>query len=882
MDMSDDKIDSTADENSRVQDDSKDALRAVGSFTFSIPDLGIMKILKAMDEPRRRYFSPTEEEELIDQQAATRRTEEKAKAKLEHGIEVRMLNPDMIVVTDASDANIKTVYVPGLTSEEIDFGDNDWDNLSQEQKSSTISKHFQEKYGSAGTNPNTIPPMSFGHQDDVISIVEALAQVNNQIVASNREAMLNSRGYVKDNTGRHFFAESADFISKLSPLEWKKHQKAMDKIISPEMRAEILNSTSKIPVRNGKAEMREVALKDAPKELKKDIEWLKEEIEKRTELSPFGLIENSKEEREINEYRAQLAILEPLHEALDDVVKTFKDPRSTTAKYLDNTSAALTSLATASAAGLAAWGLSQPAFHAAMTSYFTGTTGSATLQGGFGIAWGNISAFFGALGAGISGAGSTAVAGAMLAAGPIPIIGWVAAGIGLTILAVAAYKYINKHYGDEIKEYFDAYTLENTVTGPAKAVYNAVTNALGAGYHATTGFLSAVGGVLEGQRQAFDRMQAKDRLRADIFAYAPNEFGENSNLTKEECTEFATTLEEMLVLFEVQQEIDYFNGQEKDGIKSNHLEHILRLRNLAQSKSEVADNKEQQKRDLTALENEIQGQIELKISDMGGKALLTFKDGVIPSETRGELQKLYADLKESQQDVVDFIRDQFKKEKLNDENHHHMLELTHKTALEMFREADTAITGLELQYSVLPTYGERASAAGTYIKDSFKAAGASISAGVGRAYKAVVGPTLEEARAEVDSSDEDSVGLVDVTESSHGGDQSTPPEQKEGFFERAVKFMGWKQDFYAARGDALERPKFTEQERESRWNTYLQAKDIVDGYLSDIEAGKMDGNETRTQEILSLAQEHLNQAMRSLDPRDMPESDASSGMSNKI
>jgi len=280
-----------------LSQESEDDIAAIGSF--SVPELGVVTNLKGLNEKRRRYFSPTLDEKFEDMRAINRAKDDKAataagavenkakakaKAKLAHSINTRLLTPEM-VYTQIGANNLYNVYVPGLESVIIDFNGVDIDD--QAAMNEKVSEYFQAKYGSA-ENPNTIPSMSFGSADDVTSILAALTQLNDDIVAVNKGAMLNDGGRIKKYTGSSYLAESADFLSKLSPRTWKKHQKAMDEIMSPKMREELLNSVSQIPARDGVGDMRDIAMKDAPKELKKDIDWLKAEIDKLNELSPLG------------------------------------------------------------------------------------------------------------------------------------------------------------------------------------------------------------------------------------------------------------------------------------------------------------------------------------------------------------------------------------------------------------------------------------------------------------------------------------------------------------------------------------------------------------------------------------------------------------------
>jgi hypothetical protein len=680
----------------------EDEIAAIGSF--SVPDLGVVKNLKGLNEKRRRYFSPTLDEKFEDMRAtnqakddkaakAADAVENKAKAKLAHGINTRMLTTDMIVMTPIEGSDKINVYVPGLESEDIELAT----DLTEEQLLTKISEHFQAKYGSAD-NPNTIPPMSFGSADDVTSILTALTQLNDRIVGVNKEAMLHDGGRIKKYTGSSYLAESADFLSKLSPRTWKKHQKAMDEIMSPKMREELLNSVSQIPARDGDGEMRDIAMKDAPKELKKDIDWLKAEIDKLNELSPLGPTEGSAEAKEIEAYKAQLLILEPLHEALDKTVKALKDPRSSTAKRLDNISAGLTSLATAAAAGLAAWGISQPAFQAGVASYFTGTAGSATLQGGFGIAWGNIAGFF-------SGAAGNVAAGSMIAAGPIPIIGWVAAGIGATILAVKAYQYINKHYGEAIGKWWK----ELPVADKAREAGHEVMNYIRATPAALSKFGSAVGGVVRGQMQAIDRMQSKGQVLGDfLVSYRTEE--EEDNLTPQEALELAAKLEEALILSEVYECTD----SRANEINPEHLKTIiaLKVQGLEGNNTATAFGKKFNDK-LKAYagpkghelyeQTEIIPKVKARIAEMIGREP-TFQRVAEPDNREsiahldkvdkqalrnsGEINsnKLKADLYNAQAEVVSAVKQQFRKGKK-----HHMSTVTYEHAVAIVQQADEVL-----------------------------------------------------------------------------------------------------------------------------------------------------------------------------------------------
>ena len=384
-----------------------------------------------------------------------------------------------------------------------------------------------------------------------------------------------------------------------------------------------------------------------------------------------------------------------MHEALDKTVKALKDPRSSTAKRQDDISAGLTSLALASAAGLAGWGFSQPAFHAAMASYFTGTSGSGTLAGGFGLAWGNIAGFF-------SGLSANVVAGSMIAAGPIPIIGWVAAGIGATFLTYKACQYINKHYGEAIGKWWK----ELPVADKAREAGHEVMNYIRAIPAVLSKFGSAVSGVVIGQMQAIDRMQSKGQVLADFLVSYRTEEEDDEKLTPQEALKLAAKLEEALVLSEVY-ECTYSRANEID---PEHLKTIIALKTQGLEGSEAVkafgqDVADKWKAYAGPKGYELYEQIEIipkvkaRIAEMIGRepkfqrvaepdnresiAHLD-KDDKKALRNSGETNsnKLRADLYNAQAAVVSAVKQQFRKKK-----DHHMSTVTYEHAVAIVQQA---------------------------------------------------------------------------------------------------------------------------------------------------------------------------------------------------
>ncbi|NCT57134.1 MAG: hypothetical protein GW760_05415 [Legionella sp.] len=787
------------------------------------------------------------------QEAATVAT---ANDNLKHGIEAMMYEQEGILIRINHGQYSYDVNIPGIGREtgalvqSVNIAD-------QKAVRAAVIADLQARY--ATENDYAIPPIDL-KDDKVFSYyLKKIRAINKAAYQINKPAILKNEG---------FFGRLGDLASR--DRAEKSYKDQFKELVPDQMREAFL--VRRITVGVVGIDQKTIEMKDLPDYYKAQIK------SKKSQLIGINKAAGGTSAEDYEELVAQIEDCKVMERSLRIIVDAAHDPRINSAQFLDMQKACMEDISKRMEAAARRYQAFKEGITIKNTAIALGSTGALATAGYFMYGWINsgaatanaisdlaaMEAWFNgagsAMGSWFTGTGSAMGSwftgtGTAMGSGIVGTSGTIASwlvGTGLTIesglisagLLTAAGALTATGIGIIVAIGVGLLVAADHVFNQGR-VRKASVKALGDAYNVSAKALGDMSKGIVGLVQRVNADLARKRMLSDILPYEPNERTDRK-LTPAEALALADKLEKALILSEVYEctsprpnEVDPDHLKTIIALKIQGLEGLPASQEYGQSILGKFKAYEGPKGYQLYEQNEIIPKVKARIKEMIGKEprfgrspapdnkesishLANEDKNALYNASEEALGALQADLKTAQADVVSAVREQFKKGK-----EHHMSRLTHEHAVGIVQQADIVIDNIQEQRQ-------------TRVKEERK--------------KAKV--LSEQSKVESEK-------------------PNASAEEQEGLIERGMRFLGWKTEFQAVQGQR----QLSDEERKARVSTYQTAMENVAHFTKLV---NNEPDKKQHKEALCLAQAHLDQAMRKLDPRDMPENDASSDMSAKF